>query len=159
MADEIVVPEAWLATECQRLCAKAAGVRTAERRSFIRDEIKKLSISDGLKLAIENMMDVSEITAIDSMEQREKLAIGLCGAVFVLALLVIAIFFPYPTPFQFFIFRVTLALAAAGIAGILTGFLHVRIGNIEKPWLQAGGGLAVFAVVYLVNPAQLVVGK
>ena len=159
MADELLVSEAWLAAQCERLCSRAAGVRTADRRKFIRDEIKKLGISDGLRYAIENMMDVSEITAIDSMGQREKLAIGACSAVFLLLLLAIAIFFPYPSPFQYVVFRVTLALVAGGIGGILTGFLLVRFGAAENPWLKAGGGLAMCAVVYFLNPVSLAIAK
>jgi len=155
MADEILVSEAWLATEFHRLCGLAAGVPTNQRRKFLSDKINQLDISTGLKLALENMMDVSGIIVAETIGHKEKLAIGLCAAIFVLLFVVIAFLVPYPTPFQFFVFRVTLALAAAGIGGVLTGFLHVALGNVDKPWLQAGGGLAVFVVVYLLNPAQL----
>jgi hypothetical protein len=72
--------------------------------------------------------------------------------VFVVALLVLAIAFPNPTPFQYNVFRIILALAAAGFAATIPGFISVEIGT----WLRAGGALAVFAIVYFYNPAQIV---
>lgn len=81
----------------------------------------------------------------------EKFAAFFCGAVFVVVLLVIAMFFPQPTAFQYLIFRVVLALAAAGVAAVIPGFL-----NVKFPYVRAGGALAVFVIVYYVNPAALV---
>lgn len=63
------------------------------------------------------------------------------GFVFVVTLLVIAFRFPDPTVFQYTVFRIVLALAAAGIAAFVPGFLKLQISN----WLSAGGALAVFA--------------
>lgn len=74
------------------------------------------------------------------------------GVVFVVALLVLAVAFPNPTPFQSNVFRIVLALAAAGFAATIPGFISIEIGT----WLRAGGALAVFAIVYFYNPAQLV---
>ena len=82
---------------------------------------------------------------------QQKLAITF-GIAFLLALGVLALFVPHPTPFQYLVFRVVLALAAAGVAAMLPGFLEVNIPN----WLRAGGALAVFVVVYFYNPAALV---
>jgi len=73
------------------------------------------------------------------------------GLVFIVALLVLAVAFPRLTPFQYTVFRVVLALAAAGVAAMIPGFLEVRVAT----WLRAGGALAVFAVVYFYNPAAL----
>ena len=50
-------------------------------------------------------------------------------------------------------FRIVLALASAGIATFVPGFLRLKIKN----WLSAGGALAVFAIVYFFSPATLVV--
>jgi hypothetical protein len=71
------------------------------------------------------------------------------GVVFVFALLFIAFKVGVPTPFQYTIFRVVLALAAAGVAAMIPGFIHANIAD----WLRAGGALAVFVVVYFTNPA------
>src|SRR5688500_4442836 len=74
------------------------------------------------------------------------------GVIFVVCLLVIAIFIPNPTPFHYAIFRVTLALASAGVGAMVPGFLEVHIAT----WLRAGGAMAVFVIVFFYNPVALV---
>jgi hypothetical protein len=74
------------------------------------------------------------------------------GIAFVGVMLAIAFVISNPTPFQYLVFRIVLALAAAGIAAMIPGFLHVSF----PPVIQAGGGLAVFAIVFFYNPAALV---
>jgi hypothetical protein len=76
----------------------------------------------------------------------------LFGVVFVIVLLALAIYFPNPSAFQYTIFRSVLALAAAGVAAMIPGFISLYISK----WLRAGGALAVFAAVYFCNPAALV---
>lgn len=83
----------------------------------------------------------------------KKLQTILCfsfGTVFVLFLIGIALFVPNPTAFQYVIFRTVLALAGGAAVAAFPGFIEVKLGN----WLRAGGALAVFAVLYLINPAQ-----
>lgn len=70
------------------------------------------------------------------------------GILFVLALLVLTIFVPSPTDAQFFIFRVVLALAAAGIGAIIPGLIEVSVSTS----VRAGGAIALFVLVYLFNP-------
>lgn len=82
----------------------------------------------------------------------EKVAVFAFGVFFVIALLVLAIQFPEPTHFQYDVFKVVLALAAAGVAAMIPGFIEISVPN----WLKAGGALAVFALVMYKNPAQLV---
>jgi hypothetical protein len=72
------------------------------------------------------------------------------------ALLVLAVVFPEPTPFQYQVFRIVLTLACAGVAAVIPGFLALR-NDTAGLLLRAGGALAVFVLVYLQNPAQLVV--
>jgi hypothetical protein len=45
-----------------------------------------------------------------------------------------------------------LALAAAGVAAFIPGFIEVDVKN----WVRAGGAIAVFVVVYFFSPANLV---
>lgn len=75
------------------------------------------------------------------------------GVVFVVAILALAVWIREPTSFQYEVFRIILALAAAGVAAVIPGILNVRFGN----WLKAGGALAVFAIVYFKSPARLAV--
>jgi hypothetical protein len=75
------------------------------------------------------------------------------GVVFLVVLIVLAIFFPNPSPFQYTVFRIVLSLAAAGAATMIPGFLEVKFAN----WLRATGAFAVFAIVYFLNPVALAV--
>jgi hypothetical protein len=56
------------------------------------------------------------------------------GIVFVVSILVVAILLPEPTPFQYLVFKTVLALAAAGVAAMVPGFLELSVSN----WLRAG---------------------
>lgn len=83
----------------------------------------------------------------------EKVAVFIFGIVFVIVMFIIAIFFPHPSDFQIFVFRVILALAAAGVGAIIPGFILVKFSN----YVRAGGALALFVLIYLFNPPSLVI--
>lgn len=74
------------------------------------------------------------------------------GVIFVCVLLFIAIRVPEPTEFQLFVFRVVLGLAASGIGAIIPGFINMAI----RKEIRIAGALALFVLVYLYNPAQLI---
>lgn len=78
--------------------------------------------------------------------------VGIAGA---LVMLLLAVFIPSPTPFQYFVFRVVLALSAAGFAGGLTGFLNLRV-KYQAVAIAATGGFAVLYMVYRWNPPALI---
>ena len=84
-------------------------------------------------------------------KSHEKILAFTFGVIFVVVLLVAAFAVPNPTAFQYTVFRIVLALAAAGVAAMFSGFLNLQISN----WLKAGGALAVFAIVYFYAPAAL----
>ena len=73
------------------------------------------------------------------------------GVVFVAVLLLIAIKIPRPTPFQYTVFRIVLALAAAGVAAFIPGLIGVEMSSAIK----AGGAMAVFVIVYFYSPAAM----
>lgn len=77
-------------------------------------------------------------------------AFGVC---FVATMLIIALLQPNPTSYQFGVFKTVLALAGAGVAAVIPGFLEIKF----RGWLRAGGALAVFVVLYFFNPAGMVV--
>lgn len=85
-------------------------------------------------------------------KRAQKITAFAAGIGFIAVLIIIALAFPHPSPFQYLVFRITLALGAAGVAAMIPGFIEVQIGA----WLRAGGALAVFAIVYFYNPARLV---
>jgi hypothetical protein len=74
------------------------------------------------------------------------------GVVFVIVLLCISIFDRNPTPLAIFIYRVVLALAAAGIGAVIPGMIDVNV----APVIRAGGALALFVIVYWFRPADLI---
>ena len=87
------------------------------------------------------------------MKKSTQIAIAFTfGVMFLVTLILLAIFFPTPTPFQYTVFRVVLALAAAGAAAMIPGFLQVNLSD----WIRAGGAIAVFVVVFFYNPATLI---
>ena len=85
-------------------------------------------------------------------KKSQQLCAFIFGVTFIVVMLTLAIIFPTPTTFQYTIFRIVLALATAGIAGMIPGFLSIVIAR----WIRATGALAVFVVVYFYNPAALV---
>ena len=82
----------------------------------------------------------------------ERAAVFVFGVVFVITMIVLAVAFPKPTVWQFQVFRIVLALAAAGVAAMLPGSIEVT----ASKWLKAGGALAVFVVVLYLSPAKIV---
>lgn len=80
-----------------------------------------------------------------------KLAV-IFGIVSLVLLGVVAIFFPCPTTFQYMTFRILISLGMGAATMMLTGSL-----SFNNPFVKATGALAVFAVVYFFNPAELVI--
>ncbi len=60
-----------------------------------------------------------------------------------------------PTDFQSQVFRIILAIGIAGLAAALPGFITIRY----KEFVSAGGALAVFFIVFLLEPAKLANAK
>ena len=72
------------------------------------------------------------------------------GVGLIAAGVVIALFVPHPSSFQMFVFRILAALGAAGIGASLPGFI-----GFKTPAVTAGGAVALFVLIYLVNPPRL----
>ncbi|NOI27765.1 hypothetical protein [Vibrio coralliilyticus] len=86
-------------------------------------------------------------------KQTEKLLVYIFGVTFVVAILSLAVFIPNPTPFRYEVFKIVLALATAGVAAFIPGFIDVKVGD----WVRAGGAIAVFVIVFFFSPAKLAV--
>jgi hypothetical protein len=89
-------------------------------------------------------------------EKQTKLLVFVFGVVFIASMILLAARFPEPTDFQYLVFRVVLALAAAGVATLLPGLLDLHMGIKTENYLRAGSALAVFVLVYMQSPASLV---
>ena len=98
-----------------------------------------------------NLNSENEPTARRDHKETERLYAFAFGVLFVTTMLIVAIYFPEPTQFQYLIFRIVIALAAAGVAAMIPGFLQIEISGL----IRAGGALAVFVIIYFYNPAIL----
>ncbi|WLG46423.1 hypothetical protein [Pseudomonas sp. FP1740] len=70
----------------------------------------------------------------------------------------LSLYAPNPTPYQTFVFRTVLAVGLSMLIAGVPGFINVKfkasgLGQYFKA--VAGGAIAVFLVIYLVNPAEL----
>lgn len=108
-------------------------------------------------------METSSIKALkedlSTSQNRPKwvLIVSVVSAlVFIVAVLAIAIFIPHPTTFQIFVFRIVLALAAAAFGATIPGLLNIRLSLPAKSFIQAGGAIGLFTLVFLINPPLLV---
>jgi hypothetical protein len=75
---------------------------------------------------------------------------AITGLGLLLGIVGLLVFVPCPSGPQFLVFRIALARAVAGLAAVIPGFFEFG----HKKMVSAGGALAVFAFVYLINPAQ-----
>lgn len=78
------------------------------------------------------------------------------GLVALSVLFAVALFAPQQNALLITVARVTLALACAGIAAIIPGFLHFQLQPTISTAVRAGGALAVFVLVYFFNPPGLI---
>lgn len=79
------------------------------------------------------------------------------GIFILFGMAVIAIFFPHPTEFQGFIFRGIFALGLSSLIVSVPGFMSmkVRISSLGQLFtLVAGGSVAIFILVWLINPPE-----
>jgi len=124
------------------VCRETKNAPEIERETTVRRQ-KDATSRSALWGAISGELPVSKSS--------ERLIALICGVVFVAAILIIALFIPQPTAFQYTIFRIVLALAAAGFVSMTPGFIEARVGNL----IRGGGALAVFIVVFFYAPAAL----
>ena len=88
---------------------------------------------------------------IDCNKQYQRWAAFVFGVSFLLIIIILVLFIPTPTASQISVFQTVLALAAAGIATCIPGFLEVEV----KAYIRAGGAIAVFVIVYFFSPAYI----
>lgn len=113
-------------------------------RGKVRDKSRRDNILLGVAIALILVIVVLGIVLPES-------AVFVFGVAFICVLIGLAIFYPQPTSFQYTVFRIVLALAAAGVAAFIPGLLELELGT----WLRAGGAIAVFVIVYRFLPAAL----
>jgi|SRR5688572_6783251 hypothetical protein len=128
-----------------------------------RDPLGDRAVLNRLELYIEHRQRITQTIAnelrastgrgwVDDIGINQLLAY-VFGVVFVIVMLAIAALDRNPTPLGILIYRVVLALAAAGIGAVIPGMI-----NVDIPIIRAGGAIALFVIVYRLRPAELVTG-
>lgn len=78
---------------------------------------------------------------------------GVLSLVFLFA---IALFTKEHNPLLITTARITIAIACAGVAAIIPGFIHIDLSGGMAKVVRAGGAMAVFVLVYFFNPPGLI---
>ncbi len=77
------------------------------------------------------------------------------GIGFFFVLFIALLFIPHPTSHQHDTLRTLLSIAAAGVITTFPGFIEFTYTNKAGYSITAFGSIAIFLVVYLINPAKL----
>ena len=85
----------------------------------------------------------------------ERILLFLTAVAFLAALLFAAFWSDTMNEPQFFVVRLIAALAAAGFAVLLPGFLDLQFSVRREMMIRAGGAIAVFVLVWYINPPPL----
>lgn len=100
-----------------------------------------------------------DVPAASSATPRWQTITGfVVGLIFVLSGVVSAIFFPEPTVYQQFTFRGMFAIGLAAMAPIIPGFVNFTSkvgGKAGYMTIVAGGSIAIFLIIWMVNPPKL----
>jgi hypothetical protein len=77
----------------------------------------------------------------------------IASGILVLMVFLAVLFDKCPSPGQLLVYRIMLSIGAAGLAAALPGFIELKINGL----VTAGGAMAIFYVVYSIEPAAMVV--
>ena len=84
-----------------------------------------------------------------------EIVLLILGVVLIVVSLIVALIIPKPSVFQFWVFRVIMGVGGACIGAIIPGFVEFT-SQINEIALRAGGAIALFLVIYLINPPTYV---
>ena len=85
------------------------------------------------------------------MNKKQIYVSAALGVIFLLITIILGITVIEPNPWQQDMFRIVLALAGAAFAAIIPGFIELKYSNL----ITAGGALAVFFIIFKMEPARL----
>jgi hypothetical protein len=116
-------------------------------------ELERL-INEDRELQRRLRYDMRETQNDGALTPQLLLAVAL-GVFFLLLIIALVVWIENPTTQQMWVFRVTMSLAAAAIGAIIPGFLHIE-GQLANFAVRTGGAVALFVIVYTINPPELV---
>jgi len=116
------------------------------------EELKKLFLINNLPI---RGFDMAETNPRQALPTWQVMGVPALGLALLLGMIGIAIEISNPTEWQKFIFRGSFSMALAAISSVVPGFLYIR-SHIQRQRsyfaLSAGGAIAVFVLVWKVNP-------
>ena len=142
-----------------------AHLRKLEIRKNIFNKVEKqdtlVDIGKALKLGESTERITLKINTVNiggfhmpTVTQQQQILFAFAfGVIFIAFLLIAVIFIPNPTPAQETIFRIVMALAAAGVGAMIPGVLDLKMTFWTQLVIRAGGALAIFVIVFFYNPA------
>lgn len=127
-------------------------VPSEERLQFLRSRLASFPAHiQGVVFAAYRIGRDEYMERKEAQEDRERRLGFLWGVGFLLLLVIMALFIKEPSLWQYTLFRIILALSAAGFTNYIEGML-----NVKWKFIRAAGPLAVFIIVYFFSPAALV---
>lgn len=144
--------------EVNRICAGVVRQPRDKRLEWFKNELAKLppeykEFTEQLVASTEDLTEGSQ-----GMKTWEKVTMITSGLALIAVLLCLAVLVPEPTDFQIFVFRIVLAIGASAFACVIPGFLNIE-SRSKLLLIRAGGALAVFVLIYILNPPQLAKGE
>lgn len=103
--------------------------------------------------------DAGQDRTLVDRHRTERYAVFVFGVLFLVIILTLIVWIPKPTIAQFFVFRLTLALAASGIGALTPGFIELNQPLPRKGLLRAGGALALFTLIWFGNPGKFAIDE
>lgn len=84
--------------------------------------------------------------------EKERYIIMLFGVIFLSVILWLILQQKNPSNFQKQILLVVLSVSAAAVATGISGFIHLSLNGV----VRCGGGMAIFIIVYFINPVKII---
>jgi hypothetical protein len=129
-------------------------IETQESVRDVSDVIKLVDSTERISLKVDTI-NIGGFHMPNMTQQQQTLLAFVFGVIFIAALLVVIIAIPNPTPAQETVFRIIMALAAAGVGAMIPGVLDLNLNFWSQLALRAGGALAIFVIVFFYNPGTL----
>jgi hypothetical protein len=131
--------------------------RKVEGQETLRDVTQALKLGEATE-RITLHVDTINIGGfhMPTVTQQQQILLAFAfGVIFITFLLIAIIFIPNPSAAQETIFRIVIALAAAGVGAMIPGVLDLDLKFWTQLAIRAGGALAIFVIVFFYNPAML----
>lgn len=119
------------------------------------DQLKELFITNKLPFG---GFDMQAIEDSDKLATWQKIVGPILGVLLLVLCVILVFVFSNPSVFQQFVMRGLLAISLALIATVVPGFINLKSRIKMKGSyfvIVAGGAIAIFVLIYLINPPSL----